>query len=112
MSERNIPFCHFLFWELKNELPEKKEFSERNIGRMVAFYRACSILPQPVAKFVSHPSALTRIAYPQVSAIVPQPVAQLENVFKLPIVQPSVAQISWGHNIVLIEKIKDLPTRL
>jgi hypothetical protein len=41
--------------ELKNELPELKGFSERNIGRMIAFYRdypdPAAILPQAVAEF-------------------------------------------------------------
>ena len=40
--------------DLRNELPEVKGFSERNIGRMIAFYREYSgrnsILPQVVAK--------------------------------------------------------------
>jgi hypothetical protein len=40
--------------DLKNELPEVSGFSERNLGRMIAFYRAYqpddSILPQAVAK--------------------------------------------------------------
>jgi hypothetical protein len=40
--------------ELHNELPELKGFSERNIGRMIAFYREYpnpgEILPQPAAK--------------------------------------------------------------
>jgi len=40
--------------ELKNELPELKGFSERNIGRMIAFYRMypdpSAILPAPLAK--------------------------------------------------------------
>lgn len=40
--------------DLRNELTEVKGFSERNMGRMIAFYRAYpdlnSILPQPVAK--------------------------------------------------------------
>ena len=39
--------------ELKNELPEEKGFSERNIKRMLAFYRAypnpSSFVPQPAA---------------------------------------------------------------
>lgn len=53
--------------DIHNELPEVKGFLERNIGRMVAFYRAYSgsslILPQPVAKL-------------ETSANVPQSVAQ------------------------------------
>jgi DUF1016 N-terminal domain len=40
--------------ELHNELPEEKGYSERNIKRMLAFYRAYrdpnSIVPQPVAQ--------------------------------------------------------------
>ena len=31
--------------ELHNELPEEKGFSERNIGRMIAFFRAYPDLP-------------------------------------------------------------------
>ena len=58
--------------DLKNEFSEIKGFSERNLGRMLAFYREYtqfSILPQAVAK------------------------------------------LPWGHNILLIEKIKDLSER-
>ena len=29
-----------------------------------------------------------------------------------PILQQAVAKLSWAHNVVLIQKIKDLPTRL
>ena len=40
--------------DLKNELPEVKGFSERNIGRMIQFYRVYPLifsnLPQAVAK--------------------------------------------------------------
>ena len=74
--------------DLNNELPEVKGFSERNLGRMLAFYRE----------------------YPPESGQMrnlPQPVANLETVIRQPI-----AQIPWGHNILLIEKIKDQVTRL
>ena len=59
--------------DLKNELPEVKGLSERNIGYMIRFAREYG----------------TR-----------------------PILQRLVAQILWGHNILLMEKVKDLPTRL
>lgn len=36
--------------DLHNDLPELKGFSERNIGRMISFYRQYPILPQAVAK--------------------------------------------------------------
>lgn len=86
--------------DIHNELPEVKGFSERNIGRMVAFYRAYSgdklILPQPVAKLTEGKK-------------VPQPVAQTD----IPaILQQLVAKIPWGHNILLMEKVKDLSARL
>jgi DUF1016 N-terminal domain len=39
--------------DIRNVLPELKGFSERNIGRMIAFYRDYAInpeiLPQPVS---------------------------------------------------------------
>lgn len=57
----------------KDREPDSKGFSERNLGRMLAFYREypdASILPQLVAK------------------------------------------LPWGHNILLIEKIKQKELRL
>jgi predicted nuclease of restriction endonuclease-like (RecB) superfamily len=68
--------------DIRNELPEVKGFSERNIGRMIAFYQAYgkddSILPQAVAK-LTEPSFF----------------------FGIP----------WGHHILLLEKIKTMNTR-
>ncbi|HWB14297.1 MAG TPA: PDDEXK nuclease domain-containing protein [Pirellulales bacterium] len=79
-------------------MPEEKGFSERNIKRMLAFFRA----------------------YQDPAAIVPQPVAQLRGARKVP---QRVAQIPdpresllwsipWGHHALLMEKITDLPDRL
>ncbi|MDA3787251.1 MAG: DUF1016 N-terminal domain-containing protein [Desulfobacula sp.] len=59
--------------DIRNELPEVKGFSERNIGHMMRFAREYSMLL---------------------------------------ILQQPVAKIPWGHNILLMQKIKDLPTRL
>jgi len=111
--------------DLKNELPEEKGFSERNIKRMLRFYHEYSVLPAQVPQVV----ALVQSAENQDPAIVPQPVALLDAnaasseilqqtaaktpaIFFLPIVQRSVAQLGWGHNVILFEKIKHLPTRL
>ncbi|MCP4132241.1 MAG: DUF1016 domain-containing protein [bacterium] len=63
--------------DIKNEFPEIKGFSERDIRRMIAFYREYPILPQPGAKLAS-----------------------------------LISQIPWRHNILLIEKVKDLEERL
>ncbi len=56
--------------EIRNELPEVKGFSERNIGRMIAFYRE----------------------YPEIQTILPQAVAKLPN-------QTLLYNIPWGHHL-------------
>ena len=80
--------------KLKNEMPEIKGFSERNIGRMIAFYReyaeAGAILPQPVAKLI-------------VAARVPQPVTQIS--------QAHLWAIPWAHHVILMDKVPDPGTR-
>ena len=55
--------------DLRNELPEVKGFSERNIGRMIAFFRA---YPRPAELL---PQAVAKVAGNEVS---PQPVAKLK----------------------------------
>ena len=69
--------------DIRNELPEIKGFSERNMGRMKAFYQAyaaqISILPQAVAKL---------------------PEATL------------LQSVPWGYHAILLEKVKDQDTRL
>jgi len=81
--------------ELRNELPELKGFSERNIKRMLAFHRA----------------------YTVPDAFVPQAVAQMPDAEKRPqTVAQSGAdsllwQIPWGHHVWLLEKVKDIEAR-
>jgi predicted nuclease of restriction endonuclease-like (RecB) superfamily len=67
--------------DLKNELADVKGFSERNLGRMLKF----------------------RKEYAD-SSILPQAVAKLDYRNKL-------FSIPWGHNILLIEKVKDIEER-
>lgn len=91
--------------DLKNELPEIKGFSERNIKRMLAFFReypALAIVPQPEAQLNSVENPIEKV---------PQSVAQMPEMDSCTILQRLVVQISWGHNILLMEKIKDLPER-
>ena len=80
--------------ELKNELPEVKGFSERNIGRMIAFYREyptpSDFLPQPAAKWGA-------------TGKLPQPAANLPDSI--------LWSIPWFHQIVLMEKVKDRTVR-
>ncbi len=99
--------------DLRNELPEVKGFSERNMGRMIAFCRAyprpAELLPRPVAK---PPSTMDvrqpteRAADPEPGSIVPQPVAQSASDI------PLLWSIPWGHHAVLLGKVKDLDVRL
>jgi len=79
--------------DLHNELPEEKGFSERNIKRMLAFYReypGLAFVPQSVAQI-------------EVRSEVPQPAALFT--------PELVLAVPWGHHAVLMEKIKDASTR-
>lgn len=68
--------------DLKNEVPEIKGFSERNIKFMVQLYKEYNE-----------------------TEIGKQSVSQLENIHNL------IVQIPWGHNILLMQKIKDISIR-
>ena len=96
--------------ELKNELPELKGFSERNIKRMLAFYREYSdplaFVQEPLARLpapekVPQPVAQTRS--PATAAKVPQPVALLR--------ENPLWSVPWAHHVILIEKVKDSSVR-
>ncbi|GAB6272843.1 MAG: hypothetical protein STSR0003_26950 [Smithella sp.] len=88
--------------DLKNELPELKGFSERNISRMLSFYRE----------------------YPQLKAFLPQAVAKRkpakilpQSLAKMPVsatdtMESLLLALPWGHNILLIEKVKHCDLRL
>ena len=67
--------------DIKVTFPQLGGFSSRNIKRMVRFYKEYEKVPPAVA--------------------------QLKNE-KMPLL---VAQIPWTHNIILIEKIKDIDLR-
>jgi predicted nuclease of restriction endonuclease-like (RecB) superfamily len=92
--------------DIRNDLPEVKGFSERNIGRMIAFFREYgehpAILPQAVA---NPPPAAAK-------PILPQPVAKLFRSSSSEQLHQLVIQLPWGHNILLMEKVKDLDSRL
>ena len=98
--------------DLKNELPEQKGFSERNIGRMIAFFRAYPILPQPAAKL--GPPAVAQLASTdsEPTSILSQPAAKLKGLSVPGLPAESLFGIPWFHHVILIEKIKDLSTRL
>lgn len=79
--------------DLHNALPEEKGFSERNIKRMLAFYREYANLQ-----------------------FVPQPVAQIESEPKVPpaavfFFAEIILALPWGHHAELMVKVKDPATR-
>jgi hypothetical protein len=115
--------------DLGNELPEVKGFSERNISRMIAFFREYqawrTILPQPVAKLgagdkTSHsasatsilPQAVAKLRMGNEAPILQQAVAKLEMPGQIEIVQQLVAQLPWGHNVRLLDKVSSAEERL
>lgn len=79
---------------LKKELPELKGFSERNIDRMIAFYRQYSrqseISPPAVAKLQSQKALQPALARSDAA---------------------SIWSIPWAHHVILMEKVKDLTAR-
>ena len=93
--------------DLNNDLPEQKGFSARNLRLMVQFYDEYSglfpIWQPPVAKLIS--------VSPE-TEIRPQAAAELNSKGDAQIVQRAVAQLPWAHNVILMQKLKDLPTRL
>lgn len=103
--------------DIRNELPEVKGFSERNLKRMVAFFREYSTLlpigPRVVAQLNDgdQKGPLSVAQLPDTSGrktILPQPVAKLDSAEQ---VQRLVAQLPWAHNVLLMQKIKHFPTR-
>lgn len=92
--------------DIRNELPKVKGFSERNIGYMIRLAREYgdpAILQRAVAK----------LQQPENKDVlkVPQAVGQLPVNEHSVIVQRLVSQIPWGHNILLMERVKDLSSR-
>lgn len=81
--------------DLASEFPEIKGFSHRNLRRMRQWFR-----------FWSTPDAIGPQVVAKLEANWPQAVAKTGSRPK-PIVQQLVAQIPWGHNSVLLEKLSD-----
>jgi hypothetical protein len=93
--------------ELRNELPEVKGFSERNLDRMIAFSRAYA---HP-ADF--SPPAVAKLPSPQK---VPPPVAKSRGVPMTPQTAEAAPdsllwRVPWAHHVILLEKVKDLSIR-
>jgi predicted nuclease of restriction endonuclease-like (RecB) superfamily len=94
--------------DLHNDLPEVKGFSVRNLKLMTQFFReypAFSAIGQPpVAQLADSPTSHKK-GQPSVAQLPAESDAAQ-------IWQRAVAQLTWAHNVILIQKVKDLPTRL
>lgn len=77
------------FKAIKNEFPEIKGFSERNIGRMKTFYHEYTCLQEAEVKNSNDDNTRSNL---------PQPVAKLGEILK------AVTELPWGHNFILMEK--------
>ena len=91
--------------DLHNELPEEKGFSERNIKRMLAFYR---LYPNAALDAELVPQAVAQAASPAL--------AQAGDVAALPTAGADfppalLLAVPWGHHAVLMEKVKDAAAR-
>ena len=100
--------------DIRNELPEVKGFSERNIKRMTQFFHEYPDLPAIGPRVVAQLEATSREGPQAVAQSVrsensPQPVAK--SGAGRAIMQQAVAQLPWAHHVVLMQKLKDLPTR-
>ena len=89
--------------DLAKEFPEMGGFSYTNLMRMRAFaeaYCVTTILPQPVGELAK------RTDDRKITTANPQPVRQLDDLFE------PLTKLSWSANILLLERVKDLATRL
>jgi len=86
-------------------IPQAKGFSPRNLRKMKQVYVAYSepsIWPQAVAKLGMAKSL----------AIWPQPAAKLSARKVADILRQFVAEVPWGHNLIVLEKSTDPAARL
>lgn len=93
---------------LKNELPEEKGFSERNLKYMIRFAREYGldrIEQPPVTPIGQQAAALLQGLQNQEEPMVQQAAASL------PMPPKILFALPWFHHVVLIEKLKDPPTR-
>jgi predicted nuclease of restriction endonuclease-like (RecB) superfamily len=101
--------------DIANDIPDVKGFSERNLKYMIHFAREYGprpIVQQPVAQLSEPAKRPVVLAQLPSSEISPQAAAKLVVPDDLTKVQQLVAQIPWGQNVILLDKVKDPSARL
>lgn len=105
--------------DIRNDLPEIKGFSERNLKRMLAFYNEYSELtfgPTQLAQLSATrdssngPTALAHLIEGSNTAISPTPLAKLPELSENQI-KELLLRLPWAHNVTLLRE-KDLQARL
>ncbi len=96
--------------DLRSDIPDIKGFSERNVRRMIQFYKAYQNL------FEIWPRSVAKLGGDMAEAeIRPRPVAEGTTVDTVPAAgddandsnaQQVIARLPWAHNVILIQKIK------
>ncbi len=100
--------------DLKNELSDAKGFSERNLRAMTFFYleyQALTIWQLPVAKLETNDNSISPLPVSELetdeNSIRQRAVAKLQNTD-----EQLITKVGWSHHVILMQKVKDLPTRL
>jgi len=106
-------FIEQLSKDLREEFPEMTGFSRTNLFRMKRFYQFYSpviqhneFVPQPMGQLEN---SSTKVVEQLVAQLVPQiqyPVNQQEMIWKQLV--SKLISIPWGHNVSIIEKVKDI----
>ncbi len=104
--------------DLRRAFPEMRGFSPRNVWdmrRLYETYTAPEFLEQPVPEIArSAPDQILRQPVAELAASKKwlQPVAKLTEVTVTEFLQQLVAQIPWGQNLLILNKLTDPATRL
>ena len=97
--------------DLQKAFPGIGGFSPSNVWRMRAFFLAYRLLPQNLAQPVRDLAGESKVtqAVREIAAPISSPVVtEMNN----PILPQPAAEIPWGHNVVIFEKLKDCGERL
>jgi predicted nuclease of restriction endonuclease-like (RecB) superfamily len=105
--------------DLRREFPEMAGLSALNLWRMRAFYLAYTVSDQKLSQLVTESDSTPQKLKQPVSESPMQPAQELHGqklsqaaTESVRAVIELVASLPWGHNIVLMQKVKEVDARL
>ncbi|MEO8427796.1 MAG: PDDEXK nuclease domain-containing protein [Verrucomicrobiota bacterium] len=104
--------------DLRRAFPQMKGFSPRNVWdmrRLYETYTASEFLEQPVPKIArSVPGRILRQPVAELTAGKkwPQPVAKMNDAQMVSFLQQLIAEIPWGQNLLILNKLTEPAARL